>query len=146
MAEAPITRRRFLTYLLGVTGAVGFGGLAAPILRYAYPVAHTQVEPRQFVANLSELTPLGEAVEFDYLERPAGLILLEDGTPKALSRVCTHFGCIVGWQPEDQIWFCPCHAGVFSPTGEVVDGPPPAPLVEFNVVVEGDEIYVEGTV
>ena len=83
---------------------------------------------------------------FDYLEAPAGLVLLEDGTPYACYLACTHFGCIVQWRTEDQDWYCPCHAGVFSPDGEVIAGPPPSPLVALNVVVEGDVLYVEGTV
>lgn len=144
--EPPITRRRFLAYLLTVTGAVGAGGLAAPIIRYAYPVEETQVQPKQQVATISQLSPLGEAIEFDYQERPAAMIMLEDGTIKAFSRVCTHFGCIVDWETEEARFHCPCHAGFFAPDGTVISGPPPRPLVELNVVQEGDVLFVEGTV
>ena len=144
--EAGLSRRRFLTYLVGVAAALGLAGLVAPIVRYAYPVAKAQVEPKQEVATFSELTPLTEAVYFDYLEAPAGLVLLEDGTPKAFYLACTHFGCIVKWRPEEQDWYCPCHAGEFGPDGAVLAGPPPSPLVELKVVQEGDTLYVEGTV
>lgn len=143
--EGGLSRRRFLTYLVGVAGALGLAGLAAPIIRYAYPVTTAEIQPKQEVAALSALTPLGEAVYFDYLEAPAALILQQDGTPYACYLACTHFGCIVQWRPEDQDFYCPCHAGVFGPDGEVVSGPPPSPLVALNVVVEGDLLYVEGT-
>jgi Rieske Fe-S protein len=141
-----MTRRGFLTTLLSLAGVLGLAGLFAPILRYAYPVAQAEVQPKQLVAQKSELTPLGEAVEFDYLEAPAALILLEDGTPKAFYLACTHFGCIVSWRPEEKDFYCPCHAGIFAPDGTVTGGPPPSPLVELRVVEEGDELYVEGTV
>lgn len=144
--EGGLSRRRFLTYLVGVAGALGLAGLAAPIIRYAYPVTTAQIQPKQEVGTLSALTPLGEAVYFDYLEAPAGLVLLEDGTPYACYLACTHFGCIVQWRGEEKDWYCPCHAGIFAPDGQVASGPPPSPLVALNVVVEGDVLFVEGTV
>lgn len=141
-----LSRRSFLTYLLGLAGALGLGGLAAPIARYAYPVKKVEVQPKVRVAALSALTPLGEAVLFGYQDSPSVLILLADGTPKAFYLACTHFGCIVKWRPEEQDFYCPCHAGVFAPDGTVISGPPPKPLVELNVVAEGDDLFVEGTV
>jgi cytochrome b6-f complex iron-sulfur subunit len=142
----PVTRRSFLTYLLGVTGFVGLGGLTAPFIRYAYPVEVTQVAPKLAVALADQVEPLAEAVLFDYMERPAALIRLEDGTPKAFYLACTHFGCISKWLPEEKIFYCACHAGEFAPDGSVVAGPPPRPLVELNVVQEGEQLFVEGTV
>lgn len=144
--NAGLSRRAFLTYLLGLAGALGLGGLLAPIVRYAYPVAQAEVQPKQQVGQLSTLTPLGEALFFDYLEAPAALILQADSTPKAFYLACTHFGCIVKWRVEEKDFFCPCHAGVFAPDGTVLAGPPPSPLVELKVVVEGDLLFVEGTV
>lgn len=141
-----LSRRSFLTYLLGLAGALGLAGLAAPIARYAYPVKQVEVQPRIRVASLSSLTPLGDAVLFGYQDAPSALILLEDGTPKAFYLACTHFGCIVKWRSEEADWYCPCHAGVFAPDGTVVAGPPPKPLVELKVVQEGDDLFVEGTV
>ncbi len=141
-----LTRRAFLVYLLGLAGALGLAGLLAPIVRYAYPVAKAQVAEKQKVAEKSTLTPLGAAVTFDYQEAPAALILLKDGTPKAFYLACTHFGCIVKWQPENTIFYCPCHGGAFAPDGTVVAGPPPKPLVELKVVDEGGVLFVEGTV
>ncbi|MCZ7664154.1 MAG: Rieske (2Fe-2S) protein [Thermoleophilia bacterium] len=94
----------------------------------------------------SRPSPPGEALFFDYLEAPAALILQADSTPKAFYLACTHFGCIVKWRVEEKDFFCPCHAGVFAPDGTVLAGPPPSPLVELKVVVEGDLLFVEGTV
>lgn len=63
----------------------------------------------------------------------------------AFSAVCTHLGCIVHYQPGDEI-FCPCHAGYFDPvTGDAVSGPPkkPLPMVKLRIDEKGD-IYAEG--
>ena len=64
---------------------------------------------------------------------------------KAFSAVCTHLGCIVGYdasQSPDIV--SPCHDGHFSAiNGRVISGPPPAPLKEYPVAVVKDEIYLQ---
>ncbi|HEY6548587.1 MAG TPA: Rieske 2Fe-2S domain-containing protein, partial [Vicinamibacteria bacterium] len=45
------------------------------------------------------------------------------------SPVCTHLGCIVGWNEIERTWDCPCHGGRFSPLGQVLSGPPLADLL-----------------
>ena len=141
-----LTRRSFLTYLLGLAGALGLAGLLAPIIRYAYPVVTQTAAEKLQVADLTTLKPLGDAVYFDYQDIPSALILTADGTPKAFSLVCTHFGCIVKWVSADKDFFCPCHGGKFGPDGKVLAGPPPKPLTQWKVVKEGNLLYVEGTV
>ncbi|MBU2600926.1 MAG: ubiquinol-cytochrome c reductase iron-sulfur subunit [Actinobacteria bacterium] len=130
--------------VLSLTGAFAAVGLLAPIVRYAFPRAKAEVAARVRVASTGQLTPLGDTVDFEYQETPCSLLQLEDGTYAGLSRVCTHLGCIITWEPDNTRFFCPCHAGVFSPTGEVLAGPPPSPLPALKVAVQGEEIWVEG--
>ncbi|MEM2909524.1 MAG: Rieske 2Fe-2S domain-containing protein [Nitrososphaerota archaeon] len=64
----------------------------------------------------------------------------------AYSAVCTHLGCIVGYRSEEDVLFCPCHAGYFDPTnGKVISGPPKKPLREIKLrIEENGDIYAEG--
>ena len=45
------------------------------------------------------------------------------GKVTAVSAVCTHMGCIVGWNGKDKTWDCPCHGSRFEKEGKVINGP-----------------------
>jgi glycine/D-amino acid oxidase-like deaminating enzyme/nitrite reductase/ring-hydroxylating ferredoxin subunit len=47
----------------------------------------------------------------------------EDGALHAISPVCTHLGCVVGWNPAEKSWDCPCHGSRYSREGLVIQGP-----------------------
>ena len=46
---------------------------------------------------------------------------VEPAKIEALSAVCPHLGCAVGWTGDK--FFCPCHESSFAPNGERVSGP-----------------------
>jgi cytochrome b6-f complex iron-sulfur subunit len=76
-------------------------------------------------------------------DKPVIVVNTEQGGARAFSAICTHLACIVEWDETRQIILCPCHDGRFSPVnGGVISGPPPAPLSELPLTVEGDGLYV----
>jgi Rieske Fe-S protein len=75
---------------------------------------------------------------------PAIIINTDQGL-RAYSAVCTHFACIVKWNPELYEIVCPCHEGYFDPyDGSVISGPPPTPLESLPVNIVDGQIYVGG--
>lgn len=52
----------------------------------------------------------------------------EQGIVHAVSAVCSHMGCLVGWNATDRTWDCPCHGSRFELSGEVIHGPASRPL------------------
>jgi nitrate reductase gamma subunit len=67
------------------------------------------------VANLSELSDTTGKYFIDYQMRPAMAFKGADGLPNLLSAKCTHLGCTVGNQVNDQgKILCPCHVSFFD--------------------------------
>jgi cytochrome b6-f complex iron-sulfur subunit len=62
----------------------------------------------------------------------------------AISRVCTHLGCII--KPTDAGFECPCHGSRYDANGIVTKGPAPRPLQWLEVKQQGGVLFVdEGT-
>jgi Rieske Fe-S protein len=141
---SPITRRDFMKLVnkgLVVTGAVIIAG---PVVAYFYPsdLQETPSEPVR-VCTVDEL-PVGESKTIGYGRYPALVINTPEGL-RAFSAVCTHFACIVKWENQEGVIYCPCHDGYFDPQdGHVISGPPPLPLASIPVNVVNDEIYIGG--
>jgi Rieske Fe-S protein len=62
---------------------------------------------------------------------------------RALHSTCTHLGCRTAYDRKSKRILCPCHGGVFDSQGNVVDGPPPAPLPALTTRVENGHVLVQ---
>jgi glycine/D-amino acid oxidase-like deaminating enzyme/nitrite reductase/ring-hydroxylating ferredoxin subunit len=62
----------------------------------------------------------------------------EAGALHALSAVCTHMGCLVGWNETDRSWDCPCHGSRFALDGGIIHGPAVKPLEAVKVAEAAD--------
>ncbi len=134
-------RRRFIQGLLG-TGLIGsVVAFAYPVLRYLIPVAQEEALTAVTAAKVGELKVNSGRV-FKFGSRPGLLIYTSQGQWKAFSAVCPHLNCTVQYRAETQQVWCACHNGTFDLNGQVVAGPPPKPLEEFQVNVRGDEVVV----
>jgi ubiquinol-cytochrome c reductase iron-sulfur subunit len=59
--------------------------------------------------------------------------------------LCTHLGCIPGYDAAEKTFLCACHGGMYDFTGDVTKAPPPRGLdippfkVDGNALVLGEE-------
>ena len=72
--------------------------------------------------NLADLAP-GEARVVKYEGKSLALYKDESGKFHAVSPVCPHAKCSVGWNSAEKSWDCPCHGSRFAINGEVMTGP-----------------------
>jgi glycine/D-amino acid oxidase-like deaminating enzyme/nitrite reductase/ring-hydroxylating ferredoxin subunit len=88
--------------------------------------------------GFDELAP-GEAAVLKVDGRNVAGYRDPDGALHACSAVCTHMGCLVGWNETDRSWDCPCHGSRFALDGSVIHGPAVAPLEPVDVKAEAEE-------
>ena len=62
-----------------------------------------------------------------------------------LSNSCAHLGCPVRWFPDQQLYLCPCHGGLYDINGGWVGGPPPRGMYRYTdaEVRENGKLYVK---
>jgi len=70
------------------------------------------------------------------------VINLGEGNFAALSSVCTHQGCEVGYDPAANDIKCPCHGSVYTTAGAVIAGPAPRALRSYTITQEGDILTI----
>lgn len=137
-----INRRDFLKIAKRFLTATGLIVLITPIVAYFYPPKLEEMPSEPVSAGpLAELAA-SQSKTIRFGRYPALVINTSQGL-RAYSAVCTHFACIVKWNPDLGQIVCPCHDGYFDPIdGHVISGPPPTPLEALKVEVLDDEVYV----
>jgi cytochrome b6-f complex iron-sulfur subunit len=133
-------RRSFLQLLLSLLGASTLVSLVYPLYRFLVP-PRSEERPKTIEIAKRDI-PLGGTKEIVFNNVPA-IVLNRPGKGLiAVSRVCTHLGCLVQYDKENKRLLCPCHAGVYDLEGGVLSGPPPKPLAKLPLRVEGETIVI----
>ena len=152
-----ITRRDFMKVAtLSIGGLIGLGW-GIPAIAYVVSPALKSDQAQAWIrlGSTSKVEPGVPTLFKVKVKRQTGWIvneeelsvyvLTEDGRNYiAMSNVCTHLGCRVRWIAEQDKFFCPCHNGIFDKQGNVVSGPPPRPLNQYQVKVEDDQLLILG--
>lgn len=134
---------------IGMVGGLvaAYGTLAAFFARFLYP-ASGRARSWLYVSDATRVgrgdallfrTPAGE---------PVNITRQGDGDESivALSSTCPHLGCQVHWEPQNDRFFCPCHNGIFDPSGKAISGPPAEAgqsLLQYPVRVDGGLLFIE---
>src|SRR5262245_31541249 len=140
--DASATRRRLLQAAAFLSFAPAALMLAWDLLQYLVPPRRRASLRKVFVARIRDLPAEDVQEMVDLTGRPMAIIRRPNESPLAISLVCTHLGCRVHWQPKARTFLCPCHMGIFDEQGRVLSGPPPSPLPQQRVSVEGENVFV----
>jgi cytochrome b6-f complex iron-sulfur subunit len=95
--------------------------------------------------NVSQLEQTGQILNEELTNGKVLVIRDPASTEKliAVNPTCTHAGCTVAWESDQQKFICPCHDSEFGSNGKVLDGPATESLANYEVKLEGDSILVK---
>ena len=136
------SKRYFLKYILGGGLLAWAASIVYPLFAYLKPPKQAEVEVSSVkVGKLSAIEKdSGTIVRFG--NKPVILLRTAGGELKAFSATCTHLDCTVQYRKDFGVIWCACHNGKYDFNGKNIAGPPPRPLDEYRVVVQGDEVFV----
>lgn len=139
-------KRSILKFILsGGVFALG-ASVFYPIIAYLKPPKQAEVEVTSVKAGkLGELEKdSGKIIKFG--TKPVILVRSASGELRAFSATCTHLDCTVQYKKDMGMIWCACHNGKYDLTGRNVSGPPPKPLEEFRVILQGEDILISKNV
>jgi len=140
--ERPDSGRRWVNILLGTGIIATIASFVYPAIRYVIPPPVSEASNLSVVAARVGELKNNAAKVFKFGSEPAILIRSADGKYQAFTAVCTHLGCTVQYRADlHEIW-CPCHNGIYDLQGRNVSGPPPRPLAQFQVHIQGEDVVV----
>jgi Rieske Fe-S protein len=139
------SRRKFLNTLLGGGLLAFFSSLLYPIVKFVFPPTP---EIDKIVLKYDEyrdMTPYS-ARTFAFGTKP-GILVKKENYYQAFIAICTHLDCTVTFLSEKKMFYCACHDGWYDENGVNVAGPPPSPLRQLIVTIEGGNMIIhrEGT-
>jgi menaquinol-cytochrome c reductase iron-sulfur subunit len=152
MSEQELTTRRsFLSRISLALSGLAAAVVSVPIIAYLLSPLLEPAPEEWRDLGLVQNFRIGETVEVAF-DEPSSLpwagqtartaVWLRrtgDRDFTAFGLNCTHLGCPVNWRAGAELFLCPCHGGVYYADGSVAGGPPPRPLVRFNVRIGADE-------
>ena len=158
MAKPPhLSRNDFVKGTVGVLGAVMGLVVGLPAIGYMIsPALKSQKSDAWIALGPLENYPIGIPTLFTFTRTKLngwektvnsfGVYVLRQSETasdvKVFSNVCTHLSCRVTWKEDLIEYVCPCHDGRFGITGEIVSGPQPRPLDEYETKVEEGNLFI----
>ena len=88
----------------------------------SFPRKYIEGRFTKTLGNVEYLKPR-EGIVISEGSKKTALYKKENGEVIKLSPICTHLGCVVGWDSINKNWECPCHKSRFNPDGSVLNGP-----------------------
>ena len=133
-------RRQLLKSSLAFLGTTTLISFIYPASKFLVPPTSNAKDTRLSLEK--DQIPPGTAKEVTFNDIPLVIINRKGSGFIALSRVCTHLGCLVGYDSFHNKLVCPCHAGEFDLEGNTLSGPPTKPLQRFPMKIGATQITI----
>lgn len=149
-----MTRREMLAHISRAIGLTVAGIVGVPAVVYGISPA-IRGRPETHWLPLGPLAdfPVG-AVRESEVAVPAsdwgtssrkGVYVWRQGESEwvVFSRACTDLGCPVRFDPGAEVFFCPCHGGIFAKDGARMAGPPKRPLYRYATRLRDGQVEID---
>jgi Rieske Fe-S protein len=145
------TSRRVFVVATGATVAsalTGCGGGSSPSAPSATPPTPPPITGEIRVPLMAVGQTIAASANLvGGLATPIAVTRVSEAEVIAVSRVCTHQGCIVALPAAPGATLdCPCHGSRFRTSGQVVNGPASRPLFPFPARIDGAEVVITPSV
>ena len=138
-----VTRREFLNYIWGASMALLLAESAVLTYLFSFPRFRAGDFGGKIAVGVSEFPQLNGNPAPNNVGK-FWMVSTEKGVMTHY-KICTHLGCIYGWDESAKIFSCPCHGSQFQYDGTYRAGPAPRGLdrFSFEVVDATDKVLVE---
>lgn len=146
-------RRRFMNFLMFGSEALVAAGALYPVVKYFIPpasgsgtggvTAKDALGKDILVSEYIASHPAGDRSLAQGLKGDPTYIVVQEDQSLAnygINAVCTHLGCVVPWNANENKFMCPCHGSQYDNTGKVVRGPAPLSLALVHATVEDNKV------
>jgi cytochrome b6-f complex iron-sulfur subunit len=134
-------RRKFLSWAI-VGGFVSF--LVQGCRNFlSAQVSNQKNDDFTVIGTVTELKQKGKILNEDSEVGAVLVMYAADQTLMAIDPTCSHAGCTVAWNNNDNAFVCPCHRSKFNLQGKVIEGLAKFPLPTYQVKTDGDSILVK---
>lgn len=152
-----LSRRKFLSRLSIALGGVVGVVVTAPVIAYLVAPLFNETPEIWRDVGASYDYQVGQTKEVTFTDASplpwsgvtaktaAWLRKVSETEFEAFSVNCTHLGCPVSWLPSAGLFECPCHGGVYYSNGTVAGGPPPKPLVKYDVRINALRVEIKAS-
>lgn len=82
----------------------------------------------ELAADTTGSLPPGEGRILTVDGKRVGAYKDTDGTVYTVNPICSHMGCVLEWNRDENSWDCPCHGSRYDYTGRLLSGPAIQPL------------------
>jgi Rieske Fe-S protein len=156
MADGP-DRRRFLKLATcglgaGIGAAVGLPALSLVVQPAGRETVTSPTEPidlgdpGRLGADWRRMDVIAPVVRDGWVSAQnvvlGAAFLRKRDTIEAVSAVCPHLGCAVGWQSDKKHFLCACHDSVFGENGDKGSGPAARGLDPLPVAVKDGRLQL----
>ena len=135
-------KRDFLKYVLGGGLLAWAAAVLYPLFAYLRPPKQAEVEVTSVKVGKLEAIEKDSGIIVRFGNKPVIIVRAANGDLRAFSATCTHLDCTVQYRKDMGMIWCACHNGRYDLNGRNIAGPPPRPLDEYRVVVQGGEVLV----